>query len=131
MFHLKFSVLMRLQMRAVHFDADQKLLSFIQQKMDKLDTFYDRITSGEVILKLDKSGSTKIHTKLLEVKLYVPGGRVFVKEQGTTFEEATDLALDALKMQVKKYKNKRKDGRAPKLNQVNALESDEMEMDEL
>ena len=106
---------MRLQMQAIHFDADPKLLSFIQQKLDKLDTFYDRITSGEVFLKLEKSDNAKLHTKLLEVKLYVPGGTMFVKEQGTTFEEATDLAIDSLKMQVKKFKDKRTDSRAPKL----------------
>jgi len=106
---------MRLQMQAIHFDADPKLLLFIQQKLDKLDTFYDRITSGEVFLKLDKSENAKLHTKLLEVKLYVPGGTMFVREQGTTFEEATDLAIDSLKMQVKKFKDKRTDSRAPKL----------------
>ncbi|WP_308425732.1 HPF/RaiA family ribosome-associated protein [Dyadobacter beijingensis] len=101
-------------MQAIHFDADPKLLTFIQQKLDKLDTFYDRITSGEVFLKLAKNDNTKLHTKLLEVKLYVPGGTVFVKEQGTTFEEATDLAIDTLKMQVKKFKNKRNNARVNK-----------------
>lgn len=105
---------MRLQMQAIHFDADPKLLNFIQQKLDKLDTFYDRITSGEVFLKLDKNDNTKLHTKLLEVKLYVPGGTMFVREQGTTFEEATDLAIDTLKMQVKKFKDKRNNARASK-----------------
>jgi putative sigma-54 modulation protein len=105
---------MRLQMQAIHFDADPRLLSFIQQKLDKLDTFYDRITSGEVFLRLDKSENAKQHTKVLEVKLYVPGGTMFVTEKGTTFEEATDLALDALKMQVKKFKDKRSNAKAPK-----------------
>jgi len=106
---------MRLQMQAIHFDADPKLLLFIQQKLDKLDTFYDRITSGEVFLRLDKSENAKLHTKLLEVKLYVPGGTMFVSEKGTTFEEATDLAVDTLKMQVKKFKDKRTNAKAPKL----------------
>jgi putative sigma-54 modulation protein len=105
---------MRLQMQAIHFDADPKLLLFIQQKLDKLDTFYDRITSGEVFLKLDKSDNAKTHTKLVEVKLYVPGGTVFVREQGTTFEEATDLAVDTLKIQVKKFKDKRNNARVAK-----------------
>lgn len=122
---------MRLQMQAIHFDADSKLLAFIQQKMDKLDTFYDRIINGEVFLKLDGSDTSKVHTKLLEVKLYVPGGTIFVKEQGTTFEEATDLAVDTLKMQVKRYKNKHRDGRAPKLPEVAMLvEADENEFEE-
>ena len=114
---------MRLQMQAIHFDADPKLLNFIQQKLDKLDTFYDRITSGEVFLKLKKGDSAKTQTKLLEVKLYVPGGTVFVREQGTTFEEATDLAIDTLKIQVKKFKDKRSIARVPKVADDAATES--------
>jgi len=110
-------------MQAIHFDADPKLLNFIQQKLDKLDTFYDRITSGEVFLKLKKGDSAKTQTKLLEVKLYVPGGTVFVREQGTTFEEATDLAIDTLKIQVKKFKDKRSIARVPKVADDAATES--------
>lgn len=102
---------MRLQMQAVRFTADETLLTFVQQKMNKLETFYDNITGGDVFLKLDKSENHKIQKKLVEVKLYVPGGSVFVREKGTTFEEATDLAVDTLKMRVKKFKNKRSDVR--------------------
>lgn len=116
---------MRLQMQAIHFDADPRLLEFIQQKLDKLDTFYDRITSGEVFLRLDKNENTKLHTKLLEVKLYVPGGTMFVREQGTTFEEATDLAVDTLKMQVKKFKDKKYKARASKIVDGVVVEEDE------
>jgi putative sigma-54 modulation protein len=118
-------------MQAIHFDADASLLAFIQQKMDKLDTFYDRITSGEVFLKLDGNETNKVHTKLLEVKLYVPGGTMFVKEQGTTFEEATDLAVETLKMQVKKFKNKRNEIRAPKLPEMALIDNEESEPDEI
>ena len=122
---------MRLQIQAIHFDADASLLAFIQQKMDKLDTFYDRITSGEVFLKLDGNETNKVHTKLLEVKLYVPGGTMFVKEQGTTFEEATDLAIETLKIQVKKFKNKRREPRAPRVTEVVGLEeAEEVEIEE-
>lgn len=118
-------------MQAIHFDADASLLAFIQQKMDKLDTFYDRITSGEVFLKLDGSETNKVHTKLLEVKLYVPGGTMFVREQGTTFEEATDLAVETLKMKVKKFKNKRRDNRAPRVTELATLvEAEETEIEE-
>ncbi len=116
---------MKLQMQAIHFDADASLLAFIQQKMDKLDTFYDRITSGEVFLKLDGNETSKVHTKLLEVKLFVPGGTMFVKEQGSTFEEATDLAVETLKIQVKKFKNKRRETHAPRAAEVAAMAPEE------
>ena len=39
---------MKLQMHSIRFDADQKLISFIQKKADKLDRFFDRIIDGEV-----------------------------------------------------------------------------------
>ena len=121
---------MRLQMQAIHFDADSKLFSFIQQKLDKLDTFYDRITSGEVFLKLDKGDTNKQQKKRIDVKLYVPGGSVFVSEEGTTFEEATDLAVDTLKMKVKKHKDKRMNAKAPRLDE-NGADQELKEEDEV
>ena len=44
---------MKLQMHSIHFDADQKLIDFIQKKADKLDTYFDRIIDGEVFMRLD------------------------------------------------------------------------------
>ena len=97
---------MKLQVHSVHFTADQKLLDFLQQKLSKLDQLYDRIVSGEVFLKLYKGDKNKTHTKLLEIKINVPGAVLFVKETGKSFEEAIDLALDILKNQLKKFKEK-------------------------
>jgi putative sigma-54 modulation protein len=97
---------MKLQVHAVHFSADQKLLAFIQQKLNKLEQFYDRIVSGEVFLKLDKGDKNSTHTKMLEIKINLPGAVLFVKEMGQTFEEAVDLAIDSLKNQIKKFKEK-------------------------
>lgn len=123
---------MRLQMHSIHFDADAKLLGFIQKKLEKLETFYDRITGGEVYLRLDKSESSKVHNKILEVKIKVPNAELFVKEKGKTFEEATDVALEALKTQIKKYKAKRQDieNKAIKNTKNIAAEEEEVEMDE-
>ena len=97
---------MKLQVHSIHFDADMKLLEFIQAKLNKLDIFYDRITGGEVFLRLDKGDKKKIKNKLLEVKISLPGAVLFVKEMATSFEEAMDLAIEALKIQLKKFKEK-------------------------
>ncbi len=121
---------MRLQMHAIHFVADGKLLSFIQKKLEKLETFYDRITGGEVFLKLDKSEKNKVKNKILEVKIKIPGGELFVKENAGTFEEATDLALEALKIQIKKHKAKNSNGKAVKIHHEEP-ESEEVELDEV
>ena len=96
---------MKLQMQSIHFDADQKLIDFIQKRANKLDTFYDRIIDGEVIMRVDKDVSNG--NKLVEVKLNIPGSQLFAKEQSKSFEAATDLAMGALKKQLQRYKEKK------------------------
>ena len=95
---------MKLQIQSIHFDADIKLTSFIEKKLEKLETFYDKIQGGEVFLKLqndDEKGN-----KIVNVKLLIPGGDIFVTEQAASFEEATDNAYETLKRQLNKKKEK-------------------------
>jgi putative sigma-54 modulation protein len=98
---------MKLQVHSIHFDADMKLLEFIQSKLNKLDMFYDRITGGEVFLRFGQGDAKKkVRTKMLEIKINLPGATLFVKEQAASFEEAMDIAIEALKVQLKKFKDK-------------------------
>jgi putative sigma-54 modulation protein len=99
---------MKLQVHSIHFNADVKLIDFIQKKVDKLETFYDRMVDGEVFLRLNNEG---IENKTVEIKVKVPGSQLFAKEQAKSFEEATDLATEALRTQLTKFKNKLRDGR--------------------
>ncbi len=64
---------MRLQINAVHFTADQSLLEFIQTKLNKLDTFHDRIIGGEVFLRLEGADTNRVKDKVVEVRLTIPG----------------------------------------------------------
>ncbi|TGE21825.1 ribosome-associated translation inhibitor RaiA [Hymenobacter aquaticus] len=95
---------MKVQMHSVHFDADQKLLDFIQKRLDKLETFYDRVTEGEVILKLNNKDG--IDNKTVEIKLLVPGTTLFSQEDAPSFEAAADAATDSLRRQITKHKEK-------------------------
>lgn len=97
---------MNIQINAVGFTAAAPLVDFINKKIEKMDTFYDRITGAEVYLKLGKGDSNRFQKKYIEVKLDVPGNIIFVKEEGSTFEEATDIAVEVLSRQVKKHKQK-------------------------
>ncbi len=99
---------MRLQVHSIHFNADRKLIDFIQNKIDKLETFYDRLVDGEVFLRINNEG---IDNKTVEIKLKVPGNQLFAKEHARSFEAATDLATEALRTQLKKFKTKIKKGR--------------------
>ena len=42
------------KIHSVHFDADKKLLNFIEERVNKLTKFYDHIIDAEVILKVEK-----------------------------------------------------------------------------
>jgi putative sigma-54 modulation protein len=95
---------MRVQTETVQFKADKKLLDFIDNKMSKLDQFFDRIIDAQVYLKLENSGQVK--DKIAEIKLNVPGDTLIAKESSKAFESSIDAAIDVLKRQLDKYKEK-------------------------
>jgi len=95
---------MNVKVQSVHFNADKKLVSFISNRVDKLNQFHDKITSSEVILRLDHSDSKE--NKIAEIKLNIPGKELFAKRQCKSFEEAVDSTVDALRQQISKHKGK-------------------------
>ena len=95
---------MKLNMSAQQFSADQKLVQFIQKKADKLDLFFDKIIDGHVFLRVNKDEAKK--NKIVEMKLNIPGSTLFVKGKSKSFEAATDMAVEALRRQLKKHKGK-------------------------
>lgn len=97
---------MNIQIHSVRFDADKKLIDFVHLKLDKLTQFGEDIVNAEVYLRLDKDMERE--NKISEIKLELPGGPLFAKKQSKTFEEATDDAIDALKVQITKHKQKKR-----------------------
>ena len=95
---------MNIKIHSIHFDADKKLLNFIDQKLKKLLLFYDGIIMAEVFLRLENVQD--MENKITEIRLDIPGTDIFAKKQSRTFEEATDNAIEALKRQLLKYKKK-------------------------
>ncbi len=95
---------MKVNINSVHFKADKKLVTFIEQKVDKLSSFYDGILGGEVSLKISNKADKE--NKIAEIRLIVRGDDLFAKKQSNTFEEATDQAVNALKKQLTKHKDK-------------------------
>ncbi|NIK72693.1 putative sigma-54 modulation protein [Thermonema lapsum] len=96
---------MKVNFQSVHFKADQKLLDFVQEKLNKLDRFYDRIVDGEVIFRLDK-GEHGRENKVVEIKLNAPGHSLFSKSINTSFEAAAVEVVENLRRQILKLKEK-------------------------
>lgn len=96
---------MEIKINAVHFNADAKLVEFLNKKVAKLDTYFDGIISADVMLKVEKPETAK--NKIVEVKLSIPVKEyLFAKKQADTFEEAADLSVEAIRRQLQKYKEK-------------------------
>ena len=95
---------MKVITQSVNFNADQKLIDFIQKRMDKLDLFYDKVIQSDVYLKVENTSGKE--NKIFEAKVTVPGDSFVVKKQCKTFEEGADMAASSLERQLKKRKEK-------------------------
>lgn len=96
---------MKPTIQSVHFDADKKLIQFVEDKIAKLTQFYEGIIGVGVILKLDKSSDNA--NKIAEIKVKISGKELFSERQCFSFEEAVDLSADAIRTQLLKEKEKR------------------------
>lgn len=95
---------MNIQIQSVKFDADQKLIDFVQHKVGKLDRKIDNSTGAEVTLKLDKDDAAG--NKVVMLKLAIPGHELVAERRSRSFEESVDLCVDAIKRQIERYKEK-------------------------
>ncbi len=95
---------MNVVIHPVHFDASENLVEFINKKLVKLETFFDKIIEAEVFLKMETKQNIK--DKIVEIKVSVPGKTLFVAKTSKTFEESTDLALHTIAGQLKKQKGR-------------------------
>lgn len=96
---------MNVKINAVKFRADEKLLSFVDEKVAKLDRHLPNALEAEVTLKVDKPESE--NNKQAEIRLVIKGNDLFASKQADTFEEAVMLSIDALKPQIEKIKDKK------------------------
>ena len=95
---------MKVNLQAVNFNVDRKLVDFVQEKLDKLEKYYDKIISSDVFLRLENTSDKE--NKTVEIKINVPGDDFVVKKTAKSFEEGVDLAVDSLERVIVKQKEK-------------------------
>lgn len=96
---------MNVHIQAIHFDADSKLVAYVNKKVEKMAQFHDRIIQVDVILKLDNVVHN-IKDKIAEIRVHVPKADFFVKTTSKSFETSFDEAFDAIVNQIKRKKEK-------------------------
>ena len=97
---------MNISIKSIHFSADRKLEELIQNKINKLTQYHDSILSASVFLRLEKSQD--LENKVTEIKLDIPGTELFARKQSNSFEKSTDSTVEALRRQLKKFKEKQR-----------------------
>jgi putative sigma-54 modulation protein len=97
---------MNIKIQSIKFDADKKLVDYVEAKLSKLNKYNDEVNTVEVYLKLDPNHEEG--NKKVEINIPLPGSDVFVERQGKRFEEALDLCVDTLKVSLTKNKEKAK-----------------------
>ncbi len=97
---------MNVKIQSIKFTADQKLVAFIEDKVARLDKFYDGIVAADVSLSLEHVSDDK--NKVAKIRLEVPGSDLFAEHQCKSFEEAVDLNVEVLKKQLEKHKDKQR-----------------------
>ena len=90
---------MKVNVQAVNFNVDRKLVDFIQERK-----YYDKIVSAEVFLRLENTSDKE--NKTVEIKINVPGDDFVVKKTAKSFEEGVDLSVDSLERVILKRKEK-------------------------
>ena len=95
---------MKVNVHAVNFNVDKKLVDFVEEKMKKLEKYYDKVVSSDVFLKAEKTSDKE--NKIVEAKIIVPGDEFSVKKQCKTFEEGIELSAESLERLLLKRKEK-------------------------
>ena len=117
---------MQVNINAVHFKTDKELDNFIITKLKKVGKFHENMIWSDVTLKLENTD--KPENKVTEIRLKVKGYELISSKQCKTFEEATDLAIDALLRQLKKIKTK-KEKKKNKLSDLDIKTRPDIEID--
>lgn len=95
---------MEVKVQSIHFDATEKLQAFIEKKTVKLEKSFEDIQKVEVQLKVVKPATAL--NKETSMTVSVPGNTLFVEKTCDTFEEGIDLCIDAMRVQLAKFKEK-------------------------
>ncbi|MGB5272810.1 MAG: ribosome-associated translation inhibitor RaiA [Flavobacteriaceae bacterium] len=95
---------MKVNAQSVNFNADGKLIDFMQTRLNKLELFYDKVISSDVYLKVQNTSAKE--NKIVEIQVNVPRDKFIVKKQCKSFEEAIDSACSSLERKLIKRKEK-------------------------
>ena len=94
---------MKVQIQAP-WEVNRHLKNIIHEKVEKLNTYFDRIIHADVFLKLKEHDSP--NDKIVEIRLSVPGPYIFAESSADTYEKAVASVAEKIRKQLVKKKEK-------------------------
>lgn len=95
---------MEIKLKALKFDAGEKLAAFVEKKASRLEKFFEgAVQEVEVSLEELKEG------KKAKIQIHVPGDELIVERVADTFENAITDCVDAMKEKLTRAKEKKYD----------------------
>lgn len=94
---------MKTTFTARHFDSSTELRTYAEDAVQKLDQFYDRILTCDIILEPLPDDE---NPQQAELNVKVPQKLLNAKEQAPSYEQAMNRVIDDMTRQLKKYKKK-------------------------
>ena len=94
---------MEIKLKTLKFDADQKLVAYVEKKVSRLDKFFKGATdTAEVTLSLLQEPDNK----QAKIQIHVPGDDLIIERKSSTFEQAITDCVDAMKEKLTRKKEK-------------------------
>lgn len=94
---------MKTTFTARHFDPTSDLHAYAEDAVQKLDQFYDRILTCDIILEPVADDD---NPQQAELNVKVPQKLLNAKEKAPSYEQAINKVIDNISRQLKKYKRK-------------------------
>ena len=98
----KTEVTMEIKIKTLKFDADQKLIAFVEKKLSKLEKFHEGLETVDVTLSLLQEPDNKN----VKVQIHIPGQDLVIERNAKTFEDAVNNCADAMKEKLTRAKEK-------------------------
>ena len=99
---------MQVNISGNHLEVTPSLKDYVLSKLTRLERHYDKITSSDVTLSVDKL------QQRAEARVFVSGADFYAETVADDMYAAIDGLADKLNRQIVKHKEKRKDVRAVK-----------------
>lgn len=96
---------MKIDIRAVHFELDEKSRNYAAEKIGGLEKYYKNIIKTEIVLE-EHGGDTPNVKYGCKARLYIPGKDLFAEEFGIDIMSSIDSVENKLQQQIRKAKEK-------------------------